>query len=132
MTRARLRVNGQAAGQLAYGGFIVTDVAAGDLVVWASAPNPPGNPLVRSCELHLQTPASATVYVDVAPRTASGVAQTVESTGKACGGAFGLRLLDGKEALGRLAGLRLSQQGSDPCPIHPKALIRRPGHATSP
>ncbi len=68
---AMMRVNGEDIGKLHYGGFLTTDVAAGEVTVWTSATNMRGNPVRKTCELRLLTSPGATVYVDVAPRGAS-------------------------------------------------------------
>ncbi len=78
-SRAVVRVNDQEIGQLAYGGFLTVDVAAGDVTVWTSAKNRFGNPLIKSCELRLSTSPGATVFVDVAPRKASILAGVIGS-----------------------------------------------------
>jgi hypothetical protein len=70
LTRAVIRVNDQKVGKLAYGGFLLVDVAAGSIAVMASA----RNQFYGTCELRIETAPGDTVYIDVAPRSANIVA----------------------------------------------------------
>ena len=79
-SKAAIGVNDQKLGGLAYGGFLIADIAAGAVAVMASAMNPLKNPLVGSCKLQLQVPPGSTVYFDVRPRTASIVAGAIGSS----------------------------------------------------
>ncbi len=64
-SKARIRINAQDAGQLAYGGFFFIDVVPGTVSLLASA----RNSAFGTCELQVPAVAGGTIYVDVAPRT---------------------------------------------------------------
>ena len=137
-SRIVLRVDGREVGELAYGGFILADVPAGDVVVEASA----DNRLFGICRLALRPAAGDTIYLDVAPRpaniaagaagavfggavaggdaaTASQVAVgsvvggaaggVIESAGKTCGGPYRMKPLAAAAALEHLDRLRASE-----------------------
>ena len=79
--RIVLRVGERVVGKLAYGGFILADVPAGDVVVEASA----RNRFFGTCKLSLKPAAGDTIYLDVAPRPANIAAGAV---GAVFGGAI--------------------------------------------
>jgi len=70
LSKAVVKVNDATVGKLAYGGFLKLDVAAGDVAVKVQAKNA----LYGICELRFATEPGTTVYLDVAPRTASVIA----------------------------------------------------------
>jgi len=73
LSKAVVKLNDAKAGKLAYGGFLQLDVDAGDVAVKVQAKNA----LYGTCELRFATEPGATVYLDVAPRTASVVAGAI-------------------------------------------------------
>jgi hypothetical protein len=134
MSRIVIHIDGRVRGKLAYGGFLLTDVPPGELLLEASA----DNRLFGTCALVLRTAANDTLYFDAAPRpanTAAGVAGAVagamipggaaataagavtggaiasaaEGAGPGCKGPYRLTPLEPAVALAHLGRLRASE-----------------------
>ncbi|HET7526698.1 MAG TPA: hypothetical protein VFK10_12210 [Burkholderiaceae bacterium] len=125
---ARLQLDRAAVGGVMPSGFRVFDLPAGAHTVVADMWDAPGR-----CELTLRVEAGTTAYVEVAPRLAAWLAgapsmtapptpmgsfiglalmltgMAAESSGKECGGAFALSVVDEAAVLPTLAQLRSSQ-----------------------
>ena len=78
-SKATVRINDRLAGEVRYGGFFFVDVPPGPVKLVASARNTG----YGACELPISATAGKTVYIDVAPRTASVIAGL---TGSVVGG----------------------------------------------
>jgi len=70
-SEAVIRVNDDQLGELGYGGFLYTDVPAGDVNIETGTSNPLRLPWIRSCRLQLELNAGSTVFYDVQPRPAN-------------------------------------------------------------
>jgi hypothetical protein len=136
LSKMVIRVDDRLVGKLAYGGFLVEDVPAGDVVLEVSA----DNRLWGTCKLPLAVSAGETRYFDATVRPANVAAGTIgmlaggaavggaspaataagavagdaaasaaESAGKTCGGPYRLTPLDDKVALRHLDRLRASK-----------------------
>lgn len=80
LSRVVLRINGRVLGKLAYGGFLLADVPAGETILEVSA----DNRSFGTCKRTLQVAAGDTLYFDVAPRPANIAVGTI---GTVAGGA---------------------------------------------
>jgi hypothetical protein len=136
--RIVLRIDEKVVGELAYGGYVLANVKAGEIELQASH----SNRYIGTCRLALEVPAGETRYFDVAPRPANAaagaigtvfggaiaggsvaspsqvavggavggqVAGTAESTGKTCGGPYRITPLAPAVALEHLDRLRASE-----------------------
>lgn len=114
LSRVVVRINGRVLGKLAYGGFLLVDVPAGETILEASA----DNRRFGVCERTLQVAAGDTLYFDVAPRptniatgaigsaaggaVAGGTTATASQVG--AGGAIGGAIASAAEGAGRPCG----------------------------
>jgi hypothetical protein len=73
LSKAYVRIDDEPLGKLAYGGFLLADVEPGAVVVSTSA----RSKLYGVCRLPLEVAAGETLYLDLAPRTESVVADVV-------------------------------------------------------
>ena len=67
LSRIVVRIDGRVIGKLAYGGFLLADVPAGELTLEVSAKNR----FYGTCKLALRVAAGETKYFDTAPRPAN-------------------------------------------------------------
>jgi hypothetical protein len=136
LSRMVVRIDDRIIGKLAYGGFLIADVPAGQTVLEISA----DNRFWGTCELPLEVAAGDTHYFDATPRPANiaagavgvlaggaavgsaapaviaagsvagdAAASAAESAGKTCGGPYRLTPLDPAVALAHLDRLRASE-----------------------
>lgn len=136
LSRMVVRIDDHIIGKLAYGGFLIADVPAGETVLEISA----DNRFWGTCKLPLEVAAGDTRYFDAVVRptniaagaagvfaggaavgsaasavVAAGsvagdaVASAAESAGKTCGGPYRLKALDPAVALEHLDRLRASE-----------------------
>jgi hypothetical protein len=136
LSRMVVRIDDRVVGKLAYGGFLIADVPAGETVLEISA----DNRFWGTCKLPLEVAAGDTRYFDAVVRptniaagavgvfaggaavgsaasavVAAGsvagdaVASAAESAGKTCGGPYRLTPLEPAAALEHLDRLRLSE-----------------------
>jgi hypothetical protein len=138
LSRMVIRIDDRIVGKLAYGGFLIEDVPAGEVVLEISA----DNRFYGTCKLPFQVAAGDTKYFDAGVRPANiaagtigvvaggaaiggaapspagvaagsvagdAVASAAESAGKSCGGPYRLWPLEPGVALGHLDRLRLSE-----------------------
>ena len=138
MSRIVVRIDGRVIGKLAYGGFLLADVPAGELTLEVSA----DNRFYGTCKLALRVAAGETRYFDTAPRPANiaagaigvlvggsvvggatptpvevgagavagdAIASAAESAGKTCGGPYHMTPLAPDVALAHLDRLHASE-----------------------
>jgi hypothetical protein len=136
LSRMVVRIDDRIIGKLAYGGFLIADVPAGQTVLEISA----DNRFWGTCKLPLEIAAGDTRYFDATPRPANiaagavgvlaggaavgsaapavvaagsvagdAAASAAESAGKTCGGPYRLTPLDPAAALTHLDRLRASE-----------------------
>src|SRR5688572_22934420 len=136
LSRMVVRIDDRIIGELAYGGFLIADVPAGQTVLEISA----DNRFWGTCKLPLEVAAGDTHYFDATPRPANiaagavgvlaggaavgsaapaviaagsvagdAAASAAESAGKTCGGPYRLTPLDPAVALAHLDRLRASE-----------------------
>jgi hypothetical protein len=138
LSRMVVRIDDRIIGKLAYGGFLIEDVPAGEVVLEISA----DNRFYGTCRLPIQAAAGDTKYFDARVRPASiaagaigtvaggaavggaaphpaevaagsvagdAIASAAESAGKTCGGPYRFWPLEPAVALGHLERLRLSE-----------------------
>ena len=138
LSRMVVRIDDRIVGKLAYGGFLLEDVPAGEIVLEISA----DNRFYGTCKLPLRVAAGDTKYFDASPRPANiaagtigvlaggavaggasasaaevaagsvagdAVASAAESAGKTCGGPYRMTPLDAAVALEHLDRLRASE-----------------------
>ena len=75
LSKAYVRINEELLGKLAYRGFLLAEVDAGAVEVSASGMSK----VYGACRLPLEVAAGETLYVDLAPRTESVIADVVGS-----------------------------------------------------
>lgn len=113
LNRMVIRIDEHVRGKLAYGGFLLTDVAPGDRTLQVSA----DNLLFGTCTLALRLAAGDVVYFDASPRPANiaagvvggTIGSLIEGAGPGCKGPYRLTPLEPAVALGHLGRLRASE-----------------------
>jgi hypothetical protein len=98
---AVIRLNGEHAGSLRYGGFFHVDFAAGPALVMASG----RYPSLGACEIQVMATAGETIYVDVGPRTSYMVASLL---GSVAGGLIGSAAVPAPETIASAIGIEVS------------------------
>jgi hypothetical protein len=85
LSRVVVRIDDRVLGKLAYGGYLLTDVPVGEIVLQVSA----DNRFFGTCKLPVRVLAGDTLYFDVAPRPANIAAGAVGAVfgGAVAGGA---------------------------------------------